>query len=168
LSPLTLAISYFFHLVATVIWLGGLTVLAVMVHPAARRALADQPTLYRLLNLVRRRFTPLANFSLALLSVTGLFQMAGDPNYQGFLDFGNAWSVALLLKHIAFAGMVCCSLALQYAVAPALERTTLLLERGKGREADAERLARQEVTLTWVNTALGVFVLVFTAWMTAL
>lgn len=172
MSPLILAASYFVHLLATVVWLGGLAILAILVHPEARRTLQNSPGMYQFMNRLRKRFVPMANFSLAVLVTSGMVQMAGDENYLGVLDFSNSWSVAMLLKHIAVAGMVVCSLALQYAVAPALERTSLLLERGKDSGAANthtwERLSRRETALTWANNGLGALVLLCTAWMTAL
>ncbi len=165
---LSLALSYFFHLLATVVWLGGLVVLSLMVWPAARSTIAESPVLYRFMSRLRKRFVPWSNFSLAVLLGTGMLQMTADPNYRGVLDFGNAWSQALLYKHIAMAAMVLCSLMIQYGVAPALERTGLLVEHGKADPAEWERLRRREVRLTWANNGLGLLVLVFTAWMTAL
>jgi hypothetical protein len=47
-----------------------------------------------------------------------MLQMSLDENYLGVLDFGNQWSVAMQLKHIAFVGMVVCSLTIQYALPP--------------------------------------------------
>jgi len=168
LSQSTLAISYFFHLIATIVWIGGLVILTVMVLPEARRVLGENPAFYTLLSRLRRRFFPLSNFSLAVLVVTGLIQMSGDPHYDGVLQFTNEWSRVLLLKHIAIAGMIVCGLLLQYTVAPALERATLLAEHHKGDPAELERLRRNEVRLTWINVLLGVLVLGFTAWVTAL
>lgn len=153
---------------ATVVWLGGLAVLTLMVWPEVNRTLSEQPQLYRFLSGLRKRFVPLANFSLVVLIVSGLVQMSGDPNYEGFLAVENAWSVALGLKHVVIAGMVICSLTLQYGVAPALERVSLLAERGKANDKDFERLHRREVMLTWTNNGLGILVLIFTAWMTAI
>lgn len=164
----SLAISYFFHLLATVIWIGGLAILVILVWPETRRVLEGNPALYQLLTRVRRRFLPLSNLSLAVLVVTGLIQMSGDPNYEGVLQFTNDWSRVILLKHIAIAGMFICGLALQLWVAPALERTALLAERGKDNPAEWARLHRAEVRLTWLNLALGVLVLAFTAWATAI
>lgn len=163
-----LAISYFFHLLATVVWLGGLAVLSLMVHPAARRTLAEHPAFYAFMTRLRKRFTPWANFSLALLWASGLVQQSLDENYTGVLDISNMWSVALLGKHIAVVGMVVCSLTLQYAVAPSLERVSLRAERGKADHTEWELLHRRETRLTWANNLLGVLVLAFTAWMTAL
>ncbi len=168
MSPSTLAISYFFHLIATVVWIGGLVILTILVWPETRRALQDNPALYQLLARLRRRFLPISNFSLVVLVITGLIQMAGDPNYDGVLQITNAWSQAMLLKHLAVAGMAVCGLALQYGVAPALERASLLLERGKGDPDEWVRLRRREVRLTWANVLLGIAVLGFTAWATAL
>ncbi len=118
LSPSILAISYFFHLIATIVWIGGLVILMVMVLPEARRVLGENPAFYTLLARLRQRFFPLSNFSLALLVVTGLIQMSGDPHYDGVLQFTNEWSKVILLKHVAIAGMFVCGLALQYWVAP--------------------------------------------------
>ncbi len=163
-----LAISYFFHLIATVVWLGGLFILSLLVFPETKRVLQESPALYMLLGRFRKRFFPLINFSLAVLVLTGFINMSGDPNYDGVLQFDNEWSRVMLLKHIAILGMVVCGLLLQYGVAPALERATLLIERGKGNPQEAEKLRRREVRLTWANVVLGVLVLAFTAWATAI
>jgi uncharacterized membrane protein len=168
LSQSILVVSLFFHLAATVVWLGGLVILTLLVWPESRRILADNPGVYSLLTRLRKRFLPLSNLSLAVLIVTGLFQMTADPNYEGVLQFTNEWSRAILLKHIAIVGMVICGVALQYGVVPALERATLLLERSKGDPEEWARLHKLEVRLTWVNLSLGVLVLGFTAWATAI
>lgn len=168
MSPSLLAVSYFFHLVATVLWLGGLALFVLMVWPEARRIFSESPALYAFLNRLRKRFYPLTNFSLVVLVITGLFQMPADPNYEGVLDFSNDWSRLILIKHIAIFGMVVCGLVIQYGVVPALERTSLLVERGKGDPAEYERLRRREVRLTWANVALAALVLACTAWATAI
>ncbi len=163
-----LALSYFFHLIATVVWIGGLVTLTVFVWPETKRILAENLAVYSLMTRWRKRFVPLTNFSLAVLVFTGFVQMAGDPNYDGVLQISNEWSRVMLLKHLAIAGMVVCGLVLQYGVTPALERASLLLERGKGDPTEWERLRRREVRLTWLNVVLGVTVLGFTAWATAI
>lgn len=173
MSASILAISYFFHLLATILWVGGLTILAVLVIPAARRVMGANPSMEAFLGEIRRRFFPLTNFALVVLIVTGLIQMAGDEHYDGMLQFTNDWSRAILIKHIAVGGMFLCGLALQYTVIPALDRARLLLERGNPAAqtlaaADIERLRRRESRLTWLNVILGVLTLAFTAWATAL
>jgi len=94
--------------------------------------------------------------------------MTASKHYDGVLALENDWSRLLLLKHLAIFGMVLCGLVLQYSVTPALERASLLLERGKGDAQAWAKLRRREVRLTWLNVLLGLAVLGFTAWMTAL
>lgn len=160
-----LAISYFFHLVATVLWIGGLLVLTALVYPEARRVLGDD---WALVGRVRARFLPLTHLSLAVLIVTGMFQMSGDPNYDGMLQFANEWSRVILLKHIAIGGMLLCGLVLQLGILPALERARLLIERGKGDTDNLDKLRRREMQLAWANLILGLLVLGFSAWATAI
>ncbi|MEQ8672181.1 MAG: CopD family protein [Aggregatilineales bacterium] len=163
-TTLTLTISLFFHLSATVVWIGGLVITTLLIWPEVRRILADQPALYRLLNRLRARFTPLSNLSLAVLIVTGLFQMSLDSNYNGVLEFDNTWSKVMLAKHIVIIIMATTGLFLQYVIVPALERTSLLVERGKGDVAEWETLRRREVRLTWISVILGISVLALSAW----
>ncbi len=160
----TLAVSLFFHLIATVIWIGGLLITLVMVWPEVRRTLAENPALYRLTDRLRKRFTSLSNLSLAVLIVTGLTQMSLSEHYNGFMDFDNEWSRVILLKHIAIVGMVCSGVILQYTVTPALERTSLLLERGKTTDEEWSKLRKREIQFTRLNALLGVAVLGFSAW----
>ena len=162
MSPSILAVSYFFHLIATVIWLGGLAVFALLLFPEG--ALLPDALRARM----RRRFLPLTNFSLVVLIFTGLTQMAGDPNYDGVLQFTNTWSVVILLKHVVIVGMLIAGGILQWGITPTLDRQNLLAQRGKQDAAVITRLHRTEVQLTWINVILGALVLGLTAWATAL
>jgi uncharacterized membrane protein len=168
MSQPLLAISLFFHIVATVVWIGGLVTLSALVWPEMRRTMSEQPALYTLLTRLRGRFMPLSNLALATLIVTGLFQMTADPNYDGVMQFNNEWSRVMLLKHLAIVGMALSGLMLQYSVIPALERASLLAERGKGDAAEYARLRAREVRLTWLNVGLGALVLAFSAWATSI
>ena len=162
MSPSILAISYFFHLIATVVWLGGLAVFVLLIFPAG--ALVPEALMVRL----RKRFIPLTNFSLVVLIFSGLIQMSGDPNYDGVLQFTNEWSRVILLKHLVIVGMLIVGVVMQWGIAPALDRQNLLSERGKGDAAQVARLRRDESRLTWINVLLGAAVLGLTAWATAI
>jgi uncharacterized membrane protein len=164
LQPSILALSLFAHLMATVVWIGGLMTTLLLVWPAARRTLDQNPAVYRFLSRLRTRFFPLSTLSLTVLIVTGLFQMTANPAYEGFMTFNNEWSRVMLAKHLTIVGMVICGLALQWGVIPSLERLSLLLERDKGDAAAWERLRRREILLTWVSAILAVGVLAFSAW----
>lgn len=168
MSQPALALSLFFHITATVVWIGGLLLTVLLVWPEVRRTLADQPTLYTLLTRWRKRFYPIGNIALAVLITTGLFQMTADPNYDGLLAFDNTWSRVMLAKHILIVVMVLAGVLLQFGVTPELERTSLLLSRNKGDAATWARLHRRETLLTWANALLGVLVLACSAWATSI
>ena len=165
-----LTISFFVHMIATVVWIGGLVLLSVLVWPEARKALAraDQTgALLDFLDRVRRRFYALANLSLIALWVTGLFQMDKNIHYDGFLQFTNDWSRAILLKHVAVLGMMIVGGAMQFGVLPALDRASLLARHGKD-SPDLERLRQRERRLVAINCVLGLLVLFLTAVATSL
>ena len=168
MSEAALTLSLFLHIGATVIWIGGILLITFLVVPELNRALEDQPTLYRLLRRLRRRFTLLGNLALAMLIVTGLLQMSTDPNYDGLLRFENRWSQVLLLKHALLIVMALCGLILQFGLAPSLERTSLLLERDRGDLAAWRRLRRREQRLTIMIALLALSILAVSAWLTAI
>jgi uncharacterized membrane protein len=165
-----LAASFFLHLVATVVWIGGLVALTVVIWPETRKLIAKRENgaiLLDLLDNLRKRFYVLANLSLIVLLVTGLFQMDKNPHYDGLLQFTNDWTRAILLKHIAVLGMLVIGAVMQWGVLPALERATLLVKVGK-ESPDIERLRRREQQLSILNLLLGMLVLLFTAMATSI
>lgn len=162
-----LALSYGLHLVATVVWVGGLTLMALVVWPAARARLGPGPELGRLLDDLRRRFDPLAWLSLAVLAGTGLMQMTADPHYDGFLQINSAWAVVILFKHLAVFGMVVVGAVMQWVVQPEMARQTMLAARGQVVPGMAA-LRQREAWLMWLNLACALITLACTAIATAL
>jgi uncharacterized membrane protein len=161
-----LALNYWLHLLATVVWIGGLVFMALIVSPGLTRHLGDDARHTDVLGELRRRFKPLANLGLATLLVTGVLQMAADTNYDGFLQLSNAWARAMLLKHIAVGGMVIVGAYMQWSLGPAIERARLLASRHSG-EAQLPTLHIRERRLSRLNVTLSILVLLFTALATA-
>ena len=105
-------------MIATIVWVGGLALMALVVWPSARAALGPGPELADLIRRLQRRFSPLAWGSLAVLIATGLTQMSANPNYDGFLRLTNAWTVAILAKHLAVGAMILIGLYMQMSFSP--------------------------------------------------
>jgi uncharacterized membrane protein len=159
-----LALSYWIHLLATIAWLGGLALLALVALPALRQGslAANQWA------ALQRRFTPWVNASLVLLLVTGFVQMTNDDHYEGFLQLRTLWAQAILVKHVAVGAMIVVGAYLQWRVHPAMERLVVLAEkRPQLAEEEQEQLLRQERRLLWLNLGCAVAVLFFTAVATA-
>ncbi len=157
-----LALSFWLHMVATVVWIGGLALMALVVWPGARAVLGPGPQLAELFRQLQRRFDPWAWLSLAVLIATGLTQMTASKNYDGFLRITNPWTVAILTKHFAVGAMMLVAGYMQWGLQPALARLALLEARGLP-APDADRLRRRELTLTRLNLLCGLLVLALTA-----
>jgi uncharacterized membrane protein len=166
---LALSLTYWLHMLATVVWLGGLAALSIFVVPSAQGSL-ESSAYSRLLEAIQRRLDPLGWLCLAVLVGTGLFQMSANPNYQGFLAVNNRWAVAILTKHLVFFVMTALSAYLTWGLLPALRRAALRQSRiNEDRLVNPEnvtqmqRLKRREAQLLRLNLFLGVIVLALTA-----
>lgn len=160
-----LSLAFWLHMLATVVWIGGLATIALLVLPAARRALAAAEYA-ALLGQIQRRFDPLGWFSLVVLAGTGLVQMSANSNYDGFLAIDNAWATAILIKHLLFFGMAGISAYLTWGIMPQLHRLALRQARQAGALVDTglqSQLLRREQRLLNINLFLGVLVLALTA-----
>jgi uncharacterized membrane protein len=161
-----LSLTYWLHMLATVVWIGGLAALALVIFPAAQRNL-DADAYAALLKGIRRRLDPIGWLSLLVLIGTGLFQMSANPNYEGFLAIDNRWSAAILVKHLFVILMVGVSAYATWGLLPQLERAAL---RRVAQRQDEEQLLQaqlglqhQERLMLRLNLAMGVVVLALTA-----
>lgn len=142
---------------ATVAWIGGLFFQSTLLYPALLQDL-DPAITAGLIRRLNKRFSSIAWLSLGLLIATGLTQMAAHPNYRGFLQIGDRWSLALLAKHISIGLMLALAGYQTWFLQPRLERAAL-------RRATDEQgqLASSLRRLHLGNFALGLLVLGFTA-----
>jgi uncharacterized membrane protein len=158
-----LTIAYWLHMLATVVWVGGLAALVLIVLPAARKTVKGQ-AYSDFVALLQNRLQSLGWFSLAVLAVTGMFQMSSSPFYKGFLAISNTWAAAILVKHLMIGLMLILSVYLTWGIMPELQRTALIKKAGK--EIDPrrlERLERREEFLLRANLILSILVLALTA-----
>jgi putative copper resistance protein D len=158
-TPQWLAASYVLHMLATVVWIGGIVFMALVVAPATR----DEPGGSRLFAAIRRRFAPLAGLSLAVLIVTGMVQLTSSTHYAGFLNLSNMWAQAILLKHIAVGGMIVTALYMNLVIHPDINRTAMLLSAGKAQPEEMTALSRRQSRAAQINLVLATVVLLFTA-----
>lgn len=162
-SNFLLTLSFLFHLIATVVWIGGLVTISFLIEPIANRVLADRAQAAGVLDAIQKRFQPLANLSLIVLLLTGMVQLVNNRFYKGLLQMDNVWSTAILLKHLAVIAMIALAAYVTFSVQPALRRNALLVANGVENPVEAARLQAQQKRLTRLNLGLMVVVLIFTA-----
>lgn len=159
-----LAASYWIHLLATIVWLGGITLITLFAWPALQSGTLETNQWW----VIQRKFIPWANMSMIALLVTGFYQMTTDSNYAGFLNVDSQWAVAILLKHIAFLVMIVVTIYMQAVLYPAMSRASLLAERKPEIAATQnDKAQRKEIRLLRINLICAVIVLLFTALATA-
>ncbi len=159
-----LVASYWVHLLATVVWLGGIALMAFIAWPALRQGTLSSNQWFAL----QKRFLPWVNAALVLLLITGFIQMTNDENYTGFLQVDSLWAWAILLKHVAYGGMILLTGALQFALYPAMSRLALLAEANpETAAAERDKLAAREIRYLRLNVVAAMLVLLFTAIATA-
>ena len=159
-----LTIVYWLHMMATVIWVGGLTSLSLLFIPSIKKVL-DYQKQADLVNEIQKRFQPLGWFSLIVLSGTGLIQMSAHPKYGGFLAIDNQWAVAILLKHGIIALLIASMAVINWGILPAMHKIALKQSVGKPVDpVEKQRLEKRERLLIQVNLGLSIIVLALTAW----
>lgn len=159
-----LVFSYWLHLLATVVWLGGLALMLLVALPALRQGTIAANQWLSL----QQRLIVWANGSLVVLLITGFVQMTNDPNYSGFLVLDSLWAGAILVKHLAFLAMVVIGAYVQWSLYPSISRLQLLAEkRPELATAERTKLEQKEIRLLRLNLLCAVLVLFFTATATA-
>jgi len=160
-----LALAYWMHMIATILWIGGLAAISVFVAPAAQKSL-EGTAKAALLADIQRKLDPIAWFCLVTLAGTGMFQMSSNPHYQGLLEIQNPWAIAILVKHLLFLGMAGLSVYMTWGLLPKMRRVAMqqaLASQETGLVEKTESLRRREVRLLRLNLALGLLVLGLTA-----
>ena len=104
MSQTMIALSYWLHSLATVILVGHFLLLALIYLPAMSKSTLEVtgPILSGISKQSRRWMYA----SLLIFFITGIYLMFADPNYLGVGDFGNIWSVMMLVKHILVLVMI--------------------------------------------------------------
>ncbi len=104
MSTLLIALSSWLHSLAAVIFVGYYVLLAVIYLPALQ---ADpQEAAAPILSAISKRSRTWLYASLIVFAVTGAYLTLVDPKYLGLANFGNPWTILMLLKHLLVLVMV--------------------------------------------------------------
>ena len=161
-----LALTYWLHMLATVIWLGSLSALAFLVLPAVSRTLEPDAQI-AFINNLQSRLESLSWFCMFLLVATGMFQMSGDRNFTGLISTENAWSAAMLTKHLLVVLMGIFSVWMSWGLLPEIRRA-LIRYKKSGDPNEVLVLRKREALLIRVSLALALVILAVTATMQVL
>ena len=100
MSQILIALSIWLHALATVVLIGHYLLLSVIYLPVLEKNNGTA------LSEISKRSRSWMYISLVIFMVTGIYLTFVDPNYLGVGDFGNLWSVMMLVKHLLIVGMI--------------------------------------------------------------
>lgn len=98
-------LSTWLHSLATVVLIGHYLLLSVIYLPVMVK---DPVSLQNgaALSEISRRSRAWMYAALLIFIVTGVLLMLADPNYLGLGNFGNPWSILMLVKHLLIVFML--------------------------------------------------------------
>ena len=161
-----LSLSHFLHLLATVVWIGGMVMILLVILPGARSAIESAPMVSRLMKEITKRFTPLVNISILVLIVTGIVIAHHEKNFTGFLDFSNPWNAIMFLKHFFVALMVIIHFYRGLVLNPKIGRLSSQVNESQvapSLSSQVVNLQRFSLNLIKTNLVLGLIVLLLTS-----
>lgn len=94
MSQILVALSVWLHALATVILIGHYLLLSLIYIPVLAKGQGTA------LSEISKRSRPWLYTSLLVFAITGTHIMIVDTNYLGFMNFGNAWGIIMVVKHI--------------------------------------------------------------------
>lgn len=153
MTEVILATSYWIHLIATVIWIGGIYFILFIAIPSAKNILGGEAG--KLMGEISKRFTPIANYSILLLFITGVALTGLNKQFSGIGIFENKWTLILAIKHIIVLGMVVIHFYRGFVLNPKIARTESA--------TDKTSLQKLSLNLVKVNFGLGIVVLLLSA-----
>lgn len=100
MSQILIALSFWFHSLATILLIGHYLLLTLIYLPV----LSEAGGTY--LSEISKRSRSWLYISLLIFVITGVHLTFIDPNYLGIGNFDNFWSIMMLVKHILLLVML--------------------------------------------------------------
>ena len=152
MQEVLLVVGAWIHLIASVVWIGGIFFILFVALPGAKETL-EQPG--KLMGAIGKRFVPLANICILSIFVTGILMTLSLHTLSEITLFGTAWSKTLSGKIIAALLMTGIHFYRGLVLTP---RIASLTSEG-GHSEQVGRLQRLSLSLVKTNFIFGIAVL---------
>ena len=103
-NPILQTILDFFHVMATIAWIGGMFFNFLVVIPTVARVL-NTATAGKFMGTMLKRVRVIVYTSLLILFVTGIPMKIASEYYLGIINFENNWEIVGFIKHV-FVGLL--------------------------------------------------------------
>jgi len=105
MTYILVSISYWLHVLATVLFIGHYLLLSLIYLPVL--SIMDLSAgIGTALSEISKRSRGWMYASLAVFIVTGIYLMIVNPSYMGVGNFSNPWAILMLVKHLIIVVMI--------------------------------------------------------------
>ena len=152
-----LSVLNWLHLVATVVWIGGIFTNILALSPSARESL-EPMVMGRFMGSYITRFRRLVYISMGILVVTGAIMMIMNPQYSVSSNFGSLWMQFVLVKHVFSVILIILGIHMLQVIFPKIGRLA-----AQEPSPELGKLQRLQTRLGMTSLIIGTLILVFTA-----
>ena len=155
MHEILLTVLTWIHLLSAVVWIGGIFFILFVALPVAKKTL-EQPG--KLMGAIGKRFVPMANISIPLIFITGIFMSLSSHTFSDSVSLNSLWSRMLLIKILMALVMASIHFYRGLVLTPKIARLTT----ESGLPERIGKLQRLSLNLVKTNFALGTTVLFLT------
>ena len=142
----------FFHLLGTVVWIGGMFYMDLILIPSLSKI--DPGESGKLMGIIAKKFTITAWSAMLVLIITGILKTPSDM----YFDISDNYGIYLFIKHVLFIGAIIVGLVITLVFVPKLKANT----PNPGEKPSGEFISytRKIEHLSKTNLILGIFILI--------
>lgn len=145
----------FFHLLATVTWIGGMIYVNFVLIPSLPAI--DPPQRGKLLGAVTKRFIIISWISIFILLISGVLLTLSEKLF----NISTASGAPMTIKHILFLAMIVIGLLITFVLTPKLN--ALAPKPGEKPTTEFQKAQKRLSVLALTNMILGILVLICAA-----
>ncbi len=145
----------FFHLLGTVVWIGGMFYMDLILMPSLTKI--DPGESGKLMGIIAKKFTITAWGAIIVLVITGVLKTPSDM----YFDTSDEYGIYLFIKHVLFIGVIIVGLIITLVFVPKLKANTP--NPGEKPSEEFISYSRKIESLSKTNLFLGILILVCAA-----
>lgn len=161
MNEILLTVVTWIHLLSAVVWIGGIFFILFVALPVAKKTL-EQPG--KLMGAISKRFAPMANISILLIFITGIFMSLLSHSFSELISLNSLWTQTLFAKVLTALAMAGIHFYRGLSLTPKIERLTAAEGSPSGKIKELQRLS---LNLVKTNFILGTVVLFLTGMLSA-
>lgn len=161
-SLVVLSIMNWLHMVALIVWLGGMIATVVFVVPVAESALGrtlGPAVMGRFMGSLAQRTRIPAYVCMGIFIITGIIMWILNKNYLGLFNYGSAWTNVLLVKQILFVVLIVLAIYMMEVIVPKIEELA-----PKGPSAELSKTQKLQIVVGAITMLVVALILALSAW----